>query len=308
MIGFFKTVNGKIAPLKAYEEGCWINCKAPQEDEIDYLIQEFEIETDILKSALDEEESSRIENDNGTILITLDSPVVERYGKNLTYYTMPLSIIITPKNVITISLRENNVISEFEDGLIKNVDTELKVNFALNIAMRMATKYLYYLKQIKKISGHVEEELKKSMKNNELIQLLEIEKSLVYLSSSLKASNSTLQKIMGGRYIKLGEDDSELLEDAIIEIRQAIEMSEIYLSILSGTTDAFGSIISNNLNDVMKMLASITLVISISSVVSGIYGMNVAFPASVLPWWVPLAIIATLSAIAIYILKKKDML
>ena len=159
--------------------------------------------------------------------------------------------------------------------MLKGVMTNLKTHFVLHIMLRMATKYLQYLKQIDKISDHVERELRKSMKNQELIQLLDIEKSLVYFSSSLKADEVTLEKIMRGRYIKLYDEDQDLLEDVLIEIKQAIEMSSIYLNILSGTMDAFASVISNNLNIVMKVLASITLIISIPTVISGLYGMNV---------------------------------
>ena len=156
--------------------------------------------------------------------------------------------------------------------MLKGVMTNLKTHFVLHIMLRMATKYLQYLKQIDKISDHVERELRKSMKNQELIQLLDIEKSLVYFSSSLKADEVTLEKIMRGRYIKLYDEDQDLLEDVLIEIKQAIEMSSIYLNILSGTMDAFASVISNNLNIVMKVLASITLIISIPTVISGLYG------------------------------------
>ena len=172
--------------------------------------------------------------------------------------------------------------------------------------LRIATKYLQYLKQIDKLSSHVERELRKSMKNSELIQLLDIEKSLVYFSSSLKGSEITIEKISRGRVVKLYEEDQDLLEDVLIEVRQAIEMSSIYLNILSGTMDAFASVISNNLNIVMKVLASITLIISIPTVISSFYGMNVeGLP---LPFfWFPLLLAIVSMGIAYLILRKKDM-
>ena len=275
MLSYYKTINARIAQIDEYEPGCWINVVSPEEDEINSLIRDFNIEPDFLRASLDEEESSHIDSEDGTTLIIMDIPVVEKHEKNLSYSTMPIGVMITEKNVITVCLRENPLISEFAEGVVRGVYTNLKTHFVLHIMLRMATKYLQYLKQIDKISDHVERELRKSMKNKELIQLLEIEKSLVYFSSSLKSDEVTLEKVMRGRYIKMYDEDQDLLEDVLIEIKQAIEMANIYLNILSGTMDAFASVISNNLNIVMKVLASITLIISIPTVISGLYGMNV---------------------------------
>ena len=172
--------------------------------------------------------------------------------------------------------------------------------------LRIATRFLQYLKQIDKLSDKVERSLRKSMHNEELIQLLDIEKSLVYFSSSLKADEITMEKIMRGRAIKLYDEDQELLEDVLIEIKQAIEMSNIYLNILSGTMDAFASVISNNLNVVMKVLASITLLMSIPTIISSFYGMNVdwlPFPN----FWFPTFLAAACMLVAYWILKKKEM-
>ena len=221
---------------------------------------------------------------------------------------MPLVIMLTEKNVITVCLKETPLLSEFAEGVLKGVMTNLKTHFVLHIMLRMATKYLQYLKQIDKISDHVERELRKSMKNQELIQLLDIEKSLVYFSSSLKSDEVTLEKIMRGRYIKLYEEDQDLLEDVLIEIKQAIEMSSIYLNILSGTMDAFASVISNNLNIVMKILASITLIISIPTVISGLYGMNVEHLPFAQFWWFKVLLSLGLMGVDGYILTKAKML
>ena len=308
MISYYKTINGKISGIDEYEDGCWINCVAPDEEEIKYLISNFHIEPDFLKSSLDEEESSHIDYEDTVTLIILDSPVVEKKDQHLTYYTVPLSIMITEKCVITVSLKENSILEEFSEGLMRNVKTEFKTHFVLHIMLRMATKYLQYLKQIDKITHHVEKELRISMKNKELVQLLEIEKSLVYFSSSLKANNITLEKLTKRNQIKLYEDDQDLLEDVLIEIKQAVEMSDIYLNILSGTMDAYASIISNNLNIVMKILASITLILSIPTIISGIYGMNTPNFPMMNHWWFPISVSVILMAISWVILKKKDMM
>ena len=306
MISYFKSMNGKVTEIESCEPGCWIRCIAPTNDEINSLIAEFAIEPDFFRAAMDEEESSHIDTEDYSTLVIIDMPVAETSGDNVTYSTTPLGIIITEKNVITVCTRGNPVLDEFTDGAVKGVQTNLKTRFILHLMLRIATKYLQYLKQIDKLSSHVERELRKSMKNSELIQLLDIEKSLVYFSSSLKGSEITIEKISRGRVVKLYEEDQDLLEDVLIEVRQAIEMSSIYLNILSGTMDAFASVISNNLNIVMKVLASITLIISIPTVISSFYGMNVeGLP---LPFfWFPLLLAIVSMGIAYLILRKKDM-
>lgn len=306
MLTYFKTIDGHISEIPACEPGCWINCVAPNDGEINGLIADFGIEPDFFRAAMDEEESSHIDYEDNCTLVILDIPMVEKNGRNITYTTTPLGIILTEKNVITVSIRENAVINEFSEDVVKGVQTNLKTRFILQMMLRIASKYLQYLKQIDKISDFVEKELRKSMKNSELIQLLDIEKSLVYFSSSLKGNEITIEKIMRGRVIKLYEEDQDLLEDVLIEVKQAIEMSNIYLNILSGTMDAFASVISNNLNIVMKVLASITLLISIPTVITGIYGMNV----SGLPYphfWFPIAISLGAMAVAYFVLRKKNM-
>jgi len=307
MLSYYKTVDGRMTQIEASEPGCWINCVAPDDREIENLIADFEIEPDFFRAAMDEEESSHIDNEDDNTLVVIDIPVVEQEGKHLAYSTMPLGLILTEKNVITVSIRDNSVVDEFARGLVKGVRTNLKTRFLLHIMLRVASRYLQYLKQIDKISNTVETELRESMKNSELLQLLDIEKSLVYFSSSLKGNEITLEKIMRGRVIKLYDEDQDLLEDVLIEVKQAIEMSNIHLNILSGTMDAFASVISNNLNIVMKALASITLLFSVPAVITGAYGMNVSgipFPS----FWVPVALSAVCIGIAYWILHKKKML
>lgn len=306
MLTYFKTMDGHISKIPACEPGCWINCVAPNDAEIDSLIADFSIEPDFFRAAMDEEESSHIDSEDGCTLVILDIPMVEKSGKSITYTTTPLGIILTEKNVITVSTRENAIVNEFSEDVVKNVQTNLKTRFLLQMMLRIASKYLQYLKQIDKISNFVEKELRKSMKNSELIQLLDIEKSLVYFSSSLKGNEITIEKIMRGRVIKLYDEDQDLLEDVLIEVKQAIEMSSIYLNILSGTMDAFASVISNNLNIVMKVLASITLLISIPTVISSMYGMNVS-GAPIPVFWFPVALSAAAMGVAYLILRKKNM-
>ena len=308
VVSYYRTVNGRIEEIKEYEEGCWVNCISPDEEEVDYLLDFFDIPPELLRSALDEEESAHIDSEDDTTLIIIDVPVVEKVSGSITYSTMPIGIMITNKNVITVSLRESTILTEFSEGVVRNVRTDYKTHFVLHIMLRMATKYLQYLKQIDKISNRIERNLRKSAKNKELNQLLDVEKSLVYFSASLKSDEITLEKIMRGRYIKLYEEDQDLLEDVLIEIKQAVDMTATYLNILNGTMDVFASIISNNLNVIMKIQASLTLLVSVPTVISGIYGMNIigGLPFDKL-WWFPLVLSAVLMFLVYIFLKRKDM-
>ena len=308
MLSFYKTINGRIRQLDELEDDCWIDVVNPDEREINFLITRFSLEPDFLRAALDEEESSRIETEDDNTLVIIDTPVSGKSEVGVTYSTMPMGILVTPSHVITVSLHENAIITEFTEGVVKNFQTGLKTQFVLFIMLRVATRFLQYLKQIDKISILLERQLRKSMKNKELIQLLDLQKSLVYFSTSLKSDETTLEKMMRGRYIKLYEEDQDLLEDVLIEIKQAVEMSSIYLNILSGTMDAFASVISNNLNIVMKVLASVTIVISIPNIIAGFYGMNVQGLPFAEAFWFPVILSVALMAGVGFLLHKKDML
>lgn len=308
VITYHKTIDGKIVKINGYESGCWVNCVAPTEMEINYLMSSLGVEPEFLKASLDEEESSRIDKEEDNTLIIIDSPVVDRTGKNFTYYTNPVSIIITPQNIVTISVKENSVIEEFSASLIRFAYPENKIRFSIQIMARIASKYLQYINQIIKITGHVEEELKETMRNEDLVQLLEIKKSLVYFSASIKAISSVIGKMSRKRHFSLNEEDAELLEDVAIEMRQAAEMSEIYMNILSSSMEAYSSLISNNLNVVMKILASITLILSIPTIVSGIYGMNNPGIPFMDRWEIPFILMGVAIVITWAVLKKKDML
>lgn len=307
MMTFYKTVDNRITEIEQPEAGCWVNVVCPTKEEIHYLLEELKLDSDFVNAALDEEESSRIEREDDQLLILVDLPVSEKQeDDSMLYYTMPMAIITTEEYLITMSLREHVIMSEIASGMVKNVQTQMKTRFLLMVLLRVAARYLVYLKQIDKITGLAEKKLHKSMRNQELIQLMDIEKSLVYFSTSLKSNEITLEKILRGRIIKLYEEDEDLLEDVIIEVKQAIEMCNIYSGILSGTMDAFASIISNNLNIVMKILTSLTIIMTIPTMISSFYGMNVdGLP---LPhFWFPLALSMGVTVIAAVILVWKGM-
>ncbi len=277
VIEFYKTVNGVVEKIEKLEKGCWINVFSPSEKEISCLINEFGLDSGFLYSSLDEEESSRIEVEDNQTLIIVDTPVAdyEDTSESVSFYTIPLGIIIKNDFVITVSIKQNNVLTEFIKNNVKNVKTSLKTQFVLMILLKIASTFLHNLKQIEKISGTMESQMYKSMKNKGLIQLLGLEKSLVYFSVSLKANEVTLNKILRGKVINFYEEDQDLLEDVLVEIKQGVEMSTIYSSILHTMMDAYGSIISNNVNTVMKRLTIITIIIAIPNIVFSFYGMNV---------------------------------
>ena len=301
LVNYYRSIEGRLCEVEKPEAGAWISVIAPTETEISDLEEDMGVDRDYIRAALDEEEPSRIESDDGVTLIVLDYPVAEQDNdpdRTLLYSTMPMSIIITEKNVITVSAKENAVVEEISKGVVKGVQPQLRTRFVFMILLRVAARYLQYLKQIDKISNYVEGTLYKSMRNKGLIQLLGLEKSLVYFSTSLKANEAVLEKLMRGRYLKLYEEDQDILDDVLIEVKQAIEMTNIYSNILSGTMDTFASIISNNLNIVMKRMTTFTIIIAVPTIVFSFYGMNINENAGGLPLanvWFPLVISLALS-------------
>ncbi len=310
MIEYFKSFDGVIRRVEERSAGVWVCVTAPDKAECDALTADFALEPDFIRSALDEEETSRIEREDGNTLIIIDIPHVEKSGDSVVYSTVPIGIIVTKENVITVSLREHPLINEFSEGVVRGLNTEFKTQFVLRFILRAAGRYLQHLRQIDRLSTHTEQELRKSMKSKDLIKLLDINKSLVYFSTSLKADAVTLEKMSRGRYLKMYPEDQDLLEDVLIEVRQAIEMATIYTNVLNSMMDASASLISNNLNDIMKVLAGITIVIAVPTVISGLYGMNIegGFMPFSQWWWFPCLLSVVIMAGVAYVLRRRDML
>ncbi len=308
MLDIFKTVNNEIVRTNDFEEGSWVNLVNPTDEEINKVSNSLNVEVDFLKAALDEEERARIESDSGQTLIIVDIPIVDKEGKMNVYTTIPLAIILIKHIIITVCLKEDTILSDFINNKVKSFLTQYKTRFVLQILYKNATRYLQYLKHIDKTSSRIEQEVYKSMKNKEVIQMLKLEKSLVYFSTALKSNEVVLEKLMKYEHIKNYPEDTELLEDVIIENKQAIEMANIYSSILSGTMDAFTSVISNNLNIVMKFLTSVTIVMAIPTMVSSFFGMNVAIPlTSHYAFWFILGLSLMICLVVGYTLYKKKL-
>ncbi len=268
------------------------------------LIDDYGLDSDFLKSSLDEEESSRVEQEEDQTLIIVDTAVSEVKDDTLIFYTIPLGIILTNHYVFTISSRENKVIDDVVSGRLRNLQTQYRTQFVLRLMMNITSSFLVYLKQIDKTSTAMQQKLHGAMKNVELIQMLELEKSLIYFSTSLKSNDVTMNKILRGRMVKLYEEDQELLEDVLIELKQAQEMASIYSGILSGVVEAFGSVISNNLNIVMWRLTIVTIILAIPTMVFSFYGMNTMDLPGAEHTWIPTVVSVALTALVAFILLK----
>ncbi len=304
MINYYTFENGKICQLNEVQNGCWVSVVDPSSQEINLLIDKFGLDSGFVKSSLDEEESSRIEREDDQTLVIIDTPVSSKDdADNLLFFTMPIGIILTEENVFTISLQKSQIINDAVSGVIRNFRPSFKTRFVLQLLLRIAALFLTYLKQIDKISSAAEQQLHDAMKNELLMQLLALEKSLVYFSTSLKANEATIEKIFRGRVIKLYDEDQDLLEDVLIEMKQAIEMASIYTGILSSMMDGFSSVISNNLNIVMWRLTIVTILMEIPNIIFALYGINtVDLP---IPYtWFPISLAAFLTIVAAIILMK----
>lgn len=313
MINIYKsssTEDKTLTELQNIEPGTWINIVAPKEQELILVAKKTNVPLEMLRASLDDEETSRVETEDNNTLILVDIPFTEMEENSLTYDTYPLAIIHNEDYLITVCLKDSKILTDFKNSKIKTFYTFKKSRFILQILQRVSYYYLIYLRQIDKKSNAIEKRLYKSMKNRELIQMLTLQKSLVYFNTSLKSNEVTMDKMLKMDFIKKYEDDKELLEDVIIETRQAIEMCTIYGDVLSGTMDAFASLISNNLNIVMKVLAAVTIVMSIPQILSGFFGMNVngnPFANHANGFWIVGIISVFLMLVAAYYLNKKDM-
>lgn len=280
MIEIYKTQETLQNPVKIdkIEKGCWINIVSPSEEELRFIESSLNILPNFLRDPLDEEEKPRIDVEDNQTLVIVDVPYVYDDGKNLKFETIPLGILIMDEYFLTICNRETKLIDAFKGKKIRECYTFKKTRFTLQILFTIAKDFLKYLRHIDKKTDDAEKSLHKSMRNKELFILLDLEKSLVFFTTSLKSNEIVMEKLLRGKYLKLYDEDQELLEDVIIENRQAIEMANIYSSILNGMMDAFSSVISNNLNMVMKFLTSITIVMAIPTMIASFCGMNVPLP------------------------------
>ena len=285
MIQVYKHSNGHLEDnisLASAEKGSWIHVVNPDSEDLQLVSMVTEIPTDVLKTALDTEERSHVEIEDNYIFVVINIPIILETDS---YDTLPLGIFITPDFIITLCIQETEVMRAFTENKYPLFYTFKKTRFLFQILYRSATLFLRYLMQINRRTDDIEEILRHSMRNKEFFLLLELQKSLTYFTSALRSNGIVMERLMRLRrntslhhLIKMYEEDKDLLEDVIIENKQAIEMVEMYSNILMNMSDTFASIISNNLNLVMKFLASITIMLAVPTIIFSLWGINVSVP------------------------------
>ena len=310
MINYFLTPAGssETAKIDSVQKNCWIDLTSPTPAEIERVVEETKIDSDLITKMLDEDEIPRIEYSDNASLIVVDIPV-RKDGEYLTY---PLGIIITKTNhVITVSSKSSHILNDFRNSKIPQFSTAKKNRFLIQILNRAAMEYLQVLKHLSRDIENKEDTLKKSAKNGDLVELLAMQKTLVYFAASLKENGLVLEKLDKNIILPLFEADKELLDDTVVENNQAIDMASLYRKILSSISETYATVINNEQNNIMKFLAGITIVLSIPTIISSFLGMNVPFgEIGINPHSVSIILAASilLSIVVAYILKKRDLL
>ena len=283
MFTIYHWEGGSLKEVSELSGACWINLADPSTEEISRLQELTQVPREFLTDPLDKDERPRLEIDEGVTLLIVHVPYHEPHENVIPFHTLPLGIVLTKSNVITICNRQTPVTSTFLDQIRRVCPPEDQFRFAFQLLWHSAILYLRYLRDIRQRADMVEQDLHESISNEALMRLLNIEKSLVYFTTSLKANDILIGRLEHTRQLDIPDKDLDVLEDVAVEYRQALEMATIHSNILTGTLDTFASIISNNLNNVMKYLTSITVVLMLPTLVGSIYGMNVQLPMQQFP-------------------------
>ena len=311
MVKYFLTTGSGAPEQRAqFEERCWIDMVNPSDDECDEVAAATGIPEDMIKAALDEEERARTEFDDGCAMFLVDCPLIEESDGGDSYTTLPLAVIYNKKCIVTVCLKGNTVLKDFITGRDRT-DTRAPLHFVLKFMLGNVKRFLYCLKQIDRKNHRIQSELGRTMRNSEIIQLLDLQNSLVYFSTSLNSNERVHEKLFKVEGVATREELTDLYEDVIIEGRQAIETCNIYKNILSVTMDAYGSVISNNANDTMKKLTIITILLAVPTMIAGFWGMNMpvpgqdgyAFYQTGWFWLVVFSAIALTAVIGIFLIK-----
>ena len=311
MVKYFLTTGSGAPEQRAqFEERCWIDMVNPSDDECDDVAAATGIPEDMIKAALDEEERARTEFDDGCAMFLVDCPLIEESDGGDSYTTLPLAVIYNKKCIVTVRLNGNTVLKDFITGRDRT-DTRAPLHFVLKFMLGNVKRFLYCLKQIDRKNHRIQSELGRTMRNSEIIQLLDLQNSLVYFSTSLNSNERVHEKLFKVEGVATREELTDLYEDVIIEGRQAIETCNIYKNILSVTMDAYGSVISNNANDTMKKLTIITILLAVPTMIAGFWGMNMpvpgqdgyAFYQTGWFWLVVFSAIALTAVIGIFLIK-----
>lgn len=307
MITIYKHSETGLLQLNEPTEGCWINVVDPTPEELKTLIS-YGLPHDYLTYPLDMDERARSERENGDLLIILRIPFFQGQAADVPYSTIPLGIILNNKYLVTVCRIYHDMLREFSSGHVKGLSTGKRQRFVLRILLASASKYLSYLREINKVVDALEDQLQQSTRNKEVLELLKYQKSLTYFATALKSNELMMERLERSKLFQAYPEDEDLLDDVLTENQQAIEMTNISSNILSGMMDAFASIISNNLNGVMKILASITIILALPTMVASFFGMNVGLPFERLEHAFPmiLGISMALTLGIFYIFWKRD--
>lgn len=311
MLEFYKNQELDLRRIDEITPNCWINAINPTAEEIEKIVA-LDIPQDFVTYPLDADERPRIEEeDNGTILILTRIPTSHpQDDPDIPYGTMPLGIILADKYIVTVCSQPTSILDAFTSGKITKLSTTKRYRLTLRLLMAVTTRFLDALRDINKLTDKLEDMLSSTMKNDVLIKLFKCQKSYVYFSQALKQNELVLVKMSRLSVFKKYEEDEDLLQDVITENTQAIDMTSISSDILSGMMDAFASVISNNLNVVMKLLASVTIIMEIPNIVTGFLGMNIRFPGFITAnpaiFVLVLAALIGITVAAIWIFNKKD--
>lgn len=314
MFNIYKTDNGIIANEETFSEGVWVNMVSPTLEESNTVAQYYGIDIADIRAALDDEESSRVELEDGYTLILVDIPSEEVRNNRNAYTTIPLGILLVNDGIITVCSEETVVMDTFVKGRVKSFSTKKRMRFVYQILFKTANVYQIYLRFIDRRRSDIESRVSSnSTEDTDLIDLHELESNLVYFATSLSANKLVLEQLTRYERIKQYPEDKELLEDVIVENRQAIKMTNIYRDIIHGTRELISTVINNRLNNVMKILTSVTLVMAIPTIISGLYGMNVDgkwMPLADTPYGFGIICVGTLiiCIITFILLKKRKML
>jgi magnesium transporter len=308
MISIWKQENRKMVSGERSDSPIWVDARNVTREDIHTLEAEYGVDTETIMDILDPDELSRIEREDAYTLIIVRLPIFIATNE-VSYFTIPLGILLYPDKIVTICWADCELLNDLTNNRVRGLSLTDLPAFVVRILARADLIFLRYLKEINRRSNSIEIELQKSVQNNELIQLLNLEKSLTYFTTSLKCNQLLFEKLMKTKLIQLDAEDRDWLEDVAIDNRQAIEMAEIYSDILSGMMDAFASVISNNLSIVMKRLTVINLVLMIPTMVTSFFGMNVDVPMS--EWkghwavFIILSVCLAASVLAMFLLRDK---
>ncbi len=303
----------KLEEVENVEKGVWINLCEPTKEEIDFVISKTGVDRTLIEYALDIDERSHIDTEDGQVLISINVPVLEKTQRRKTYTTVPLGMIVVDDDYfITISAEKLDILDKVttEKLILGEFSTYKKSRIIFQILYKASEDYISYLDLVNKDIEKFEEKLERTMKNKELLHLISFQKTMIYFDTALKSNQTVMERLKRGRIIKLYEEDQDILEDAAIENRQAMEMVKTYSEILNGIIDVFGTMISNNLNTVMKFLTSITIILAVPTLIASILGMNVVFPFTTTTegFYMVMIFSFIVTVISAWYLKKRDML